>query len=41
VPAFRLGHAGIDQRQFDILQRGAALEQIEGLKDEADLAVAD
>ena len=36
-----LGHAGVDQRQLDVVQRGGARQQVEGLEDEADLAVAD
>ena len=37
----RLRDAGIDQRQLDVLQRGAAGEQVEALEDEADPPVAD
>ncbi|NUP94540.1 MAG: hypothetical protein HUU28_00105, partial [Planctomycetaceae bacterium] len=33
--------AGVDQRQLDVGQRGGARQEIEGLEDEADLAVAD
>ncbi len=35
------GHAGIDQRQLDVVQRGGARQQVEGLEDEADFLVAD
>jgi len=34
-------HAGIDQRQFDVVQGRGARQQVEGLEDEADLLVAD
>ena len=34
-------HAGIHQRQFDVVQRAGARQQVEGLEDEADLFVAD
>ena len=34
-------HAGVNQRQLDIPQRTRSREEIEGLKDEADLAIAD
>jgi hypothetical protein len=34
------GHAGVDQRQLDVLQRLRARQQVERLEDEADLAVA-
>ena len=34
-------HAGVDQRQLDIVQRGGAREQVEGLENEADFLVAD
>ena len=33
--------AVVDQRELDVVQRRGAGEQVEGLKDEADLAVAD
>ena len=33
--------AGIDQRQFHVVQRRGAGQQIEGLKDEPDFLVAD
>ena len=33
--------AGVEHRQFDILQRGGAGQQVEALEDEADLLVAD
>ena len=36
-----LGDAGIDQRQLDVVQRGRARQQVEGLEDETDLLVAD
>ena len=35
------GGAVVDQRQLDVVQRGGAGQQIEGLEDEADLLVAD
>ena len=35
------GRAVIDQRQLDVVQRGGARQQVEGLEDEADLLVAD
>ena len=35
------GDAGVDQRQFDVVQRGGAGQQIEGLEDESDFLVAD
>jgi hypothetical protein len=34
-------HAGIDQGQFDIVQRRGARQQVEGLEHEADFLVAD
>ena len=34
-------HAGVDQRQLDVVQRVGAGQQVEGLEDEADLLVAD
>jgi hypothetical protein len=34
-------HRGVDQRQLDVLECRGAVEQVEGLEDEADLAVAD
>ena len=34
-------HAGIDQRQLDIVQRGGAWKQVEGLKNEPDFLVPD
>ena len=33
-------HARVDQWQFDVVERGGARQQVEGLEDEADLAVA-
>jgi hypothetical protein len=33
--------AGVDQGQLDVVQRVGAGQQVEGLEDEADLAVAD
>ena len=33
--------AGVDQRQFDVVQRGGAGQQVERLEDEADFLVAD
>ena len=36
-----LGDAGVDQRQLHVVQRVGARQQVEGLEDEADLAVAD
>jgi len=37
----RIGTFGaIEQRQFDVLNRGSPCQQIELLKDEADLAIA-
>jgi hypothetical protein len=35
-----LGDAGVDERQLHVVQRGRARQQVEGLEDEADLAVA-
>ncbi len=40
-PALAARHAGVDQRQLDVLQRVGARQQVEGLEDEADLLVAD
>ena len=34
-------HAGVDQRQFHIVQRGGARQQVERLENEADFLVAD
>src|SRR5205085_4550608 len=31
----------VEERQLDVLERGRARQQVEGLKDEADAAVAD
>ena len=36
-----LRHAGVDERQLDVVQGAGARQQVEGLEDEADLAVAD
>ena len=33
--------AGVDQRQLDVVQRGGAGQQVEGLEDESDFFVAD
>ena len=38
--AFARRHAGVDQRQFDVVQRGGTGQQIEGLEHETDLLVA-
>ena len=35
------GHAGIDQRQFHVVQRRGSRQQVEGLEYEADFLVAD
>ena len=35
------GGAVVDERQLDVVQRGGAGEQVEGLEDEADFLVAD
>src|SRR4029079_6203724 len=35
------GYAGVDQRQLHVVQRGRARKQVEGLKDEPDLLIAD
>ena len=35
------GDAGVNQRQFDVVQRGGAGQQVESLEDEADFFVAD
>ena len=40
LPALARGHAGVDHRQLHVLQHGEFREQIEGLEDEADLAIA-
>ena len=34
-------HAGVDQRQLDVVERGRARQQVEGLEDEPDLLVPD
>ena len=39
--AFAGTDPGVDKRQFDVVQSSRAREQVEGLKDEADLFVAD
>jgi hypothetical protein len=39
--ALGLRGAVVDERQLDVVQSGGAGEQVEGLKDEADLLVAD
>jgi hypothetical protein len=39
-PILRL-HAGIHQRQFDVVQRRRTRKQVEGLEDETDFFVAD
>ena len=36
-----LGHPGVDEGQLDVVQGGGPGQQVEGLEDEADLAVAD
>jgi hypothetical protein len=36
-----LRHAGVDQRQLDVVQRRGARQQVERLEDEADVLVAD
>ena len=41
LEALFAGHAGIDQRQFHVVQRGGAGQQVEGLENEADFLVAD
>ncbi len=41
LDAFGRGGAVVDQRQLDVVQRGGAGQQIEGLEDEADFLVAD
>ena len=41
LAAFLGGHAGVNQRQLDVVQRVGARQQVEGLEDEADFAVAD
>jgi hypothetical protein len=35
------GHAGVDERQLDVVERRGARQQVEGLEDEPDLLVAD
>ena len=35
-----LGTPGVDERQLDVVERGRPRQQVEGLEDEADLAVA-
>ena len=34
------GHAAIDERQLDVLERGRAVEQVEALEDEAEVVAA-
>ena len=34
-------HAAVDERQLDVRERGRARQELEGLEDEADLAVAE
>ena len=42
LAALGLGHAvAVGQRQLDVLEHGQVADQVEGLEDEADLAVAD
>jgi hypothetical protein len=41
LDALRRRGAVVDQRQLDVVQRGGAGQQVEGLEDEADLLVAD
>ena len=41
VDALGGGGAVVDERQLDVVERGGAGEQVEGLEDEADLLVAD
>ena len=41
LDAFVGRHAGVDQRQLDVVQGGGAGQQVEGLEDEADFFVAD
>ena len=40
LDAFRGGHAVVDERQLDVVQRRGAREQVEGLEDESDFLVA-
>ena len=39
-PPLRAREAAVDERQLDVGERGGARQQLEGLEDEADLAVA-
>src|ERR1039458_9967859 len=41
LAALLRGHAGVNQRQFDVVQRIRARQQVEGLEDKPDFAVAD
>ena len=41
LPSFVCRDAGVDEWKLDVVQRRRAWEEIEGLKDEADLAVPD
>src|SRR6185436_8361290 len=41
LPPHAARHAGVDERQLDVLQGIGAGQQVEGLEDEADLLVAD
>ena len=41
LPPLLRAHAGVDQRQLDVVQAGGPRQQVEGLEDEADLLVAD
>ena len=34
------GDAGVDQREFDVVQRGGPRQEVEGLEDEADFLIA-
>src|SRR6188768_794668 len=40
LAAFGSLHAAVDERQFDVLEHGEVTNQVEALKDEPDLAVA-
>jgi hypothetical protein len=41
VDAVLLRHAGVDERQLHVVERGRARQQVEGLEDEPDLLVPD
>ena len=41
LQALDLGDPGVDEGQLDVVEGGGARQQVEGLEDEADLAVAD